>query len=136
MNKRLYEEIKSYLPYDEKEAKDKEVMLKYIENNEDVLTRENEIAHFTTSAWITNKTRDKILMIYHNIYDSWAWTGGHSDGDPDVLHVALKEAEEETSLKSVKPLTGDLASLEILTVDGHIMFGLGMITLILINILK
>ena len=33
MNKRLYEEIKSYVPYDEKESKDREVMLKYIENN-------------------------------------------------------------------------------------------------------
>ena len=72
MNKNLYEQISNYVPYDEKEALDKEVMLKFISSTEDVLTRENQIAHMTASAWITNKNRDKILMIYHNIYDSWA----------------------------------------------------------------
>lgn len=38
-------------------------------------------------------------MIYHKIYNSWAWTGGHSDGDNDLLHVAMKEAKEETGIK-------------------------------------
>ena len=117
MNKRLYDEISAYIPYDEKEAQDKEVMLKYIEQNEDVLTRNNEIAHFTTSAWITNKTRDKILMIYHNIYDSWAWVGGHADGDEDLLHVAKKETEEETGVTNLIPIKEGIYGLNIITVD-------------------
>ncbi|MBR3613816.1 MAG: NUDIX hydrolase [Clostridia bacterium] len=112
--------IEKYSPVCEQEEADKELMLSYIENFEDTLTRENKTCHFTASSWIVNKERTKVLMIYHNIYDSWAWTGGHCDGDPDVLHVALKEAEEETSLKSVKPVSNDLISLEILTVDGHV----------------
>ena len=62
-------------------------------------------------------------MIYHNIYKSWAWTGGHCDGDEDLLHVALKEAEEETGLKNIKVLSPQIASLEIITVDGHIKRG-------------
>lgn len=123
MNKRLYDEISAYIPYDEKEAQDKEVMLKYIENNEDVLTRNNEIAHFTTSAWITNKTRDKILMIYHNIYDSWAWVGGHADGDEDLLHVVKKEIEEETGVTELTQLTDGIYGLNIVTVDAHIKRG-------------
>ena len=103
--------VENYEPVCEQEEADKELMLNYIEKFEDTLTRENKTCHFTASSWIVNKEKTKVLMIYHNIYDSWAWTGGHCDGDPDVLHVALKEAEEETSLKSVRPLTEDLASL-------------------------
>ncbi len=115
--------LENYIPINEQEEADRKLMLSYIENFKDTLTRENKICHFTASSWILNKERTKVLMIYHNIYDSWAWTGGHCDGDPDVLHVALKEAEEETSLKSIKPLNEDLASLEIITVDGHVKRG-------------
>ena len=115
--------LENYVPVNEQEEADKSLMLDYIKNFKDTLTRENKSCHFTASSWIVNKERTKVLMIYHNIYDSWAWTGGHCDGDPDVLHVAIKEAEEETSLRTVKPLIEGLASIEILTVDGHVKKG-------------
>jgi len=123
MNKRLYNEISSYTPYDEKEANDKEVMLEYIKNNEDVLTRNNRIAHFTTSAWITNKKRDKILMIYHNIYNSWAWIGGHADGIDDLLSVVKREINEETGLTNFNLLSDGIYGINIITVDNHIKRG-------------
>lgn len=123
MNKRLYDEISAYVPYDEKERVDKEIMLKYIENNEDVLTRDNAIAHFTASAWIINKDRTKVLMIHHNIYDSWAWVGGHADGDEDLFHVINKEIEEETGISKVIPLFDGIYGLNIVTVDAHIKRG-------------
>ena len=123
MNNKLYEQISNYVPYDEKEALDKEVMLKFISSTEDVLTRENQIAHMTASAWITNKNRDKILMIYHNIYDSWAWVGGHADGDEDLLHVIRKEIEEETGIKNAKLLDDKIYGLNIVSVDDHIKRG-------------
>ena len=62
-------------------------------------------------------------MIYHNIYQSWAWTGGHSDGEADLLKVAIKELKEETGIKNVTVLKKDIFSLEILTVNGHIKKG-------------
>ena len=88
-----------------------------------MLTRKNEICHFTASNWIVNKERTKVLMIYHNIYKSWAWVGGHADGDTDLLHVALREAEEETGLKNFKVLSDGIFSVAILTVDSHIKRG-------------
>ena len=94
-------------------------MLKYLKDFDDVLTRQNEYGHFTSSAFILNKERTKLLMIYHKIYNSWAWTGGHSDGDNDLLHVAMKEAKEETGIKNVRPISEDIYSIEIVTVDGH-----------------
>lgn len=123
MNKKLYDLINNYVPYDEKEAADREVMLDYIKNNNDVVTRENKIGHFTTSAWITNKDRTKILMIHHNIYNSWAWVGGHADGDSDLLHVINKEIEEETGLTNLKLLYDGVFAINICTVDSHIKRG-------------
>lgn len=123
MNTTIYNKINNYKPFDEKEANDKEVMLEYIKNTEDVLTRENKIAHFTASAWITNKERTKILMIYHNIYNSWSWVGGHADGEENLFKVAKKEAEEETGLTNITPLTEDIFGLNIITVFNHIKRG-------------
>ena len=119
----LVDNLKNYKPYNEQEEKDKELMLKYIDTFKDVLTRENELCHFTASSWIVNKERTKILMIYHNIYNSWAWTGGHTDGDSNLLNVALKEASEETGLSNLKVLSNGIYSLEILTVKNHIKRG-------------
>ena len=73
----------------------------------------------TASAWVVNKDRSKILLAYHNIYDSWAWLGGHADGEKDLLKVALKEVAEESGVKNIKPVSEDILSVEILTVDGH-----------------
>ena len=119
----LKEQIENYIPYNEQEISDKELMLEYINTFNDVLTRENKMCHFTASNWIVNKDRTKVLMIYHNIYKSWAWTGGHADGDSDLLHVALKEAQEETGLSNLKLLSDGIYGLQIVTVDSHIKKG-------------
>lgn len=119
----LYDDIKRYNPVNEQEERDKEIMLKYIENNPDYLDRTNMIGHFTTSIWTVNKDRTKTLMAYHNIYDSWAWIGGHADGIEDLAAVALRELEEETGVKNAKLVSNDIYSLEILTVDGHVKRG-------------
>lgn len=116
-------EIKSYIPYNEQEQKDKDLILNCINNFSDVLTRKNTLAHITSSGYIVNKNRDKTLMIFHKIYNSWSWTGGHADGDSDLLKVAIKEASEETGLKNIKPISKDIFSLDILTVNGHLKKG-------------
>lgn len=119
----LREQIENYKPYNEQEEKDKELMLKYMDTFKDVLTRENKMCHFTASNWIVNKEKTKVIMIYHNIYKSWAWTGGHADGDSNLLHVALKEAQEETGLNNLKVLSNGIFGIQILTVDSHIKRG-------------
>ena len=123
MEMNLKKEIESYVPYNEQERCDKELMIEYINTFNDVLTRENKMCHFTASNWIVNKEKTKILMVYHNIYKSWAWTGGHADGESNLLNVAIKEAEEETGLKNLKVLSEGIFSLQILTVDSHIKRG-------------
>ena len=115
----LKENIERFVPYNEQEEVDKKIMLNYIKDFDDVLTRQNQYGHFTSSAFVLNKEKTKILMAYHKIYNSWAWVGGHSDGDSDLLYVAMKEAKEETGIKNVKSISKDIYSLELINVNGH-----------------
>lgn len=119
----LKTKIETYKPYNEQEEKDKIVMLDYINNFDNVLTRENEFGHFTASSWVVNKEKTKVLMIYHNIYKSWTWTGGHADGEYDLLGTAVRELKEETGIENVKILTPDIYSLENICVNGHVKRG-------------
>lgn len=120
----LYQEIQNYTPVNEQEVRDKALMLQYMESNSDYLVRENEIAHFTTSIWTVNRERTKTLMVYHNIYDSWSWIGGHADGIEDLCCVALRELQEETGVANASLVSRDIFSLEILTVNGHMKKGI------------
>jgi 8-oxo-dGTP pyrophosphatase MutT (NUDIX family) len=94
-----------------------------MDNFDNLLTRDNEFAHFASSAFVVNKNRDKILMVYHNIFKSWSWIGGHADGEADMLKVALREVREETGVKNIKPVMNSILSLDTLSVLGHFKKG-------------
>lgn len=120
---KLKKEINRYVPFNEQEERDKQIILEILENEDNVLTRENQKYHFTVSAWIVTPDRKKVLMCYHNIYNSWAWLGGHTDGESNLREVILKEVREESGVTNIKFLLNEIFSLEILTVDGHIKKG-------------
>lgn len=117
------EMLKNYVPYSEQEKQDIALILKAEEVFGDILTRENQFCHLTSSAFIVNKEHTKVLCIYHNIYKSWGWVGGHADGDDDMLYVAKKETKEETSLKTFNVVKTTPISVEILPVKSHVRKG-------------
>ena len=98
-------------------------MIRFITKNPDCLERSNEEGHFTTSIWTVNKARTKTLMVYHNIYNSWSWIGGHADGVEDLSVVAMRELQEETGVTKATLVSRDIFSLETITVDGHMKKG-------------
>lgn len=115
----LIEQIESYTPFDEQEEKDKEQFLEFINSFDDILTRKNIFGHFSSSAFVVNKERTKILVVYHIINDGWIYPGGHADGEKDLLSVAVREVNEETGLKA-KVLDNSIFGIQSLPVKGHI----------------
>ena len=112
------DEINNYIPKNAQEAQDKKVIAECIKLLSDSVLSRNDIAHITSSSLILNQAADKMLMIHHNLRNEWSWTGGHADGNKNLLEVAIKEAIEETGI-AVKPLSNEIASLDIFSVSSH-----------------
>lgn len=117
---RFFNEIKKFQPFNEQEATDQQLLLRYLEVFDDMFSRQNTLIHMTSSPWIVNNDKTKVLMIYHNIYQSWGWCGGDCDGEMDCAYVAKKEGMEETGVKHLKLLTPSIYAIDILPVQGHV----------------
>ncbi len=89
-------------------------IIQFIEDYDDCFERTQLIGHITASALIVNKQKTHTLMTHHEKLEKWLQLGGHSDGDSNTLNVALREAFEESGLKTIKPI-----SEEIFDVDVH-----------------
>ena len=119
MKEKLIAQIQNYIPVNEQEETDKATLLSWLATIDDISIRDNLVGHLTASAWVVNPQRTHVLMAYHKLYDSWAWLGGHADGNWDLRQVAEKEAREESGIQNLKIVSQEPVSLEILTVDGH-----------------
>ena len=115
----LVESIRAFEPFNEQEAADKQVILHALETVPNVFDRSAQ-AHMACSIWVVDPTFSQTIMVFHNIYNSWSWIGGHADGQRDLAAVALRELEEETGVAGARLLNdGAVFSVEVLTVDGH-----------------
>lgn len=111
--------LERYCPKNPQEEADLREILRRLQSAEPLFTRDNLSAHFTASAWVVSPDRRQVLLAYHDLYDSWAWLGGHADGEEDLLAAALREVREESGLADVRPVSSDIYSVEILPVSGH-----------------
>lgn len=116
--------ISDYQPEDDIEAAEKASFLQFIDAFGDkAFARENLPGHFSASAWVVNPARDKVLMIFHNMFNSWAWIGGHADGVQNLQFVAVKEMQEETGVENVRPLLNMPLDINVLSVSNHVKKG-------------
>ena len=115
----LIKQIEEYIPINKQEERDKAQMLAFLHSGAELITRNNPVAHLTASAWVVSPDRKQVIMVYHNLYKSWSWMGGHADGDWDLLGVAKKEVMEECGLQELTVASPEIFSLEILSVAGH-----------------
>jgi len=118
------DEIVRFSPKDGREEREREMILNLIAGYGDaILLRENDFAHMTASSIIVSRNRKCTLMAFHKIYNSWAWTGGHADGESDFETIARREAQEETGITNLVRLGNGPASIEILPVWAHVKRG-------------
>lgn len=121
----IKEQLNIYRPFNDDEHGSKRKMLEDIENyGKELLNRTLLNAHFTSSIIVLNDSMSHVLMVFHNIYQSWSWIGGHNDGDDNFLQVAIKELKEETGLENFEMLDRNFISIETLAVKEHDKNGL------------
>lgn len=111
--KKLLDLLEKHNPSDSNELKMTNETIEFVKTNEDCFKRELLIGHVTGSAWIVNDARTHVLMMHHRKLNQWFQPGGHCDGDPDVLNVALKEANEETGLENLKVVDGEIYDVDV-----------------------
>ncbi|MDO4623678.1 MAG: NUDIX hydrolase [Eubacteriales bacterium] len=119
----LQKDLDAFVPCNDQEEQDKEIIQHFIRTNADAFLRSNRMAHMTTAAWVVNKDRSKVLMIHHNVFNSWSWLGGHADGELDLPTVCLEEVEEESGLKNIRLVSRRPISVEVLSVSPHMKHG-------------
>ena len=79
--------------------------LAFVRTQEACFDRALECGHVTGSAWVVNTKRTQTLLVHHAQLDRWLQPGGHCDGNPDVMAVALQETLEETGLTATPIFT-------------------------------
>ena len=82
-NEKIVKLLQAFTPWDAQEAADVESALRAVRAFDDIASRSNPIVHLCASPWIMSRDMKKVLLVYHRIYDSWGWCGGHCDGEED-----------------------------------------------------
>jgi 8-oxo-dGTP pyrophosphatase MutT (NUDIX family) len=100
-----------------------------LDTTPDCYERSGRPGHVTGAAWLVSPDGREVLLTHHRKLDRWLQLGGHSDGDPDPLAVATREAIEESGLQ-VRPVGPGLLDIDIHAIparsddSGHLHYDL------------
>ena len=109
----LLEVLQRYRPTANERLPVLERLISFVENDPTCAERSNGYGHLTGSAWIVNESRTKALLLHHRKLNRWMQTGGHADGEFDLLSVALREAREESGLTRIEPVSPEVFDVDI-----------------------
>lgn len=105
--------LQEYSPTKPEEVQFKNDMIVFVNTYENCFERSLEIGHITASAWLLNKDKSHALLMHHSKLNKWFQLGGHCDGIADVLAVALKEAQEESGIENIVPVSKKIFDIDI-----------------------
>lgn len=94
-------------------TENKEVLLDFIKNNDELYSRNNLFGHITASAFIVDEKMDKALLILHKKYNKWLSPGGHVDDGENGKQASIRETQEETGLNQLKLLSENIFDIDI-----------------------
>ena len=105
--------LKMYNPLDSQEQEFKKQIVAFVSTHADCFERSLLEGHITGSAWLLNQDHSKALLMHHMKLDRWLQLGGHCDGEADVLAVAVKEAQEESGIMAIEPLSDSIFDIDV-----------------------
>ncbi|MBX9586334.1 MAG: NUDIX hydrolase [Gammaproteobacteria bacterium] len=98
----LLQLLHDYQPESQEQEHYRELIIRFIQDHPDYLSRNNFYGHITPSAWVIDPAGEKALLTLHRKIGLWLQLGGHTDDNPDLLAVALREVQEESGLTNLK----------------------------------
>jgi 8-oxo-dGTP pyrophosphatase MutT (NUDIX family) len=110
----LIQQLQEYQTRWPEEAALAQRFIRFLTDHDDGFERELQVGHVTGSAWLVNRAGTHILLTHHKKLNIWVQLGGHADGDSDLLRVSMREAEEESGLSEIVPV-----STQIFDIDAH-----------------
>ncbi len=110
---KVIEMLQDYAPLDKDEMAAKEQTIAFMKKYPDCFQRSLEIGHVTASSWLLSRDGKKALLMHHAKLDIWVQLGGHCDGNPDVLAVAIKEAQEESGIQAISPVREEIFDIDV-----------------------
>lgn len=98
----LLEELRAYEAFDPRESAMRDRFVAFLSVHADAFERACVPGHVTASAWIVDPAYARTLLTHHRKLGKWLQLGGHVDGERDVRRAALREAHEESGLRSLR----------------------------------
>lgn len=115
----LLELLGRYRPIDDADRMRCERIAEFIKTTPRCFERGNLEGHITGSAWVVDKSRERVLLTHHKKLGKWLQLGGHADGNPDVMDVAMREAREESGLTDLRALSPEIFDVDVHPIPQH-----------------
>ncbi|GAB3165331.1 NUDIX hydrolase [Telluribacter humicola] len=115
----LLTRLDQHQPLDTNELEMCENTKEFVRAYAECFERSLSIGHVTGSAWVVSPDRLQVLLMHHAKLDMWFQPGGHCDGDPNVLNVAMKEATEETGVRDITPVSDTIFDVDVHLIPGN-----------------
>jgi 8-oxo-dGTP pyrophosphatase MutT (NUDIX family) len=110
----LLDNVRAYRPFDERERAMQARLTTFLQaHGLQAFDRALAPGHVTASAWIVDPDRRHCVLLHHRKLERWLQLGGHVDGDPDVRRAALREAREESGLRTLRLIADDIYDIDV-----------------------
>ena len=110
----LFLDLASYSPADAVEAEHVAAVKELVARGDATLARSHFApGHITASAFIVDPVALQILLHHHRRLGRWLQMGGHVDQGESPLNAALREAREESGLRTLTPLVSEPFDIDV-----------------------
>ena len=109
----LLSKLEAYVPSTERDAHCRDRIVAFVRANSECFERSLRVGHVTGSAWLLDPTGESVLLTRHRKLRKWLQLGGHADGNPDALEVAMREAREESGIADIVPISKGIFDLDV-----------------------